>query len=238
MLEQKISQYHNALMDNGAVPSKIIAPREPSNARISKDELQEKQRDFEQMFKGVGSQGKTLISAAPLEVHSLASSVKDMELLKLLDFTAKEIEIAFGLPHGILQSETVNVADGRNSKNALIEYTIVPMVKEVLEVLNNTLIERYGGRLFYNVVFPTMEDSNAEATRLGTLVEKGIITQDEARQELGYAQKGGEADELPLNMATQVARRAMAKSMIRDRVELRTELEVQAKEMEKLKKKH
>ena len=91
------------------------------------------------------------------------------------------------------------------------------MVKEVIDVLNARFVDKFGDRLFYNVVFPTMDDKKAEADRLGILVEKGILTPDEARQELGYAPKGGEADELPITTAERIARMNTAKNIIRSR---------------------
>ena len=235
LLEQKIVAYQNSLMDNGAVPGKIISPKEVKGT-VSKDKSDEAQRGFDRIFKGVENQGKTLISPTPLEVHQLSSSMKDLELQKQLDFTAKEIEIAFGLPHGILQSETVNVADGNNSKNTLIENTIRPLVNDVVSTLNNELVEQFGNRIFYKAEVPVMENEKTQADVLTAYVEKGIMTQDEARLKLGLTAKGGDADELIRNRQSGDSSRQEAMAMISKRKKLFIELEVQQKEFEKLAK--
>ena len=230
LLEQKIVQYQNSLLDNGAVPSKIISPKE-SAGTASRDRINESQREFDQVFKGVQNQGKTLVSPTPLEVHELASPMKDLKLQESLDFTAKEIEIAFGLPHGILQSENVNVADGKNSKNSLIENTIKPLVMDVVETLNNNLIEQFGNRLFYKVELPSVDDEKQQSEILTAYVAQGIMTADEARVKIGYDPKGGDADLLQVK---QQEDRQQARKVIANRKKLFVELEVQEKNYKKL----
>ena len=227
LLEQKIVDYHNSLLDNGAVPSKIISPKEATGT-VSKDKRDESQRNFDRVFKGVSNQGKSMVSPSPLEVHELSSPMKDLKLQEALDFTAKEIEIAFGLPHGILQSETVNVADGKNSRNTLFENTIKPLVNDVLETLNNELIEEMDNRLFYDVEYPAMEDEKVKSEVLTAYVEKGIMTPDEARVRLGLDELGGGADILNATRVNEL--RPTAKKMIANRKKLFIELEVQHKE--------
>ena len=230
-LENKISQFNNAILDNGGVPAKIISPKKPPQVS-DKDQLAEAQRAFEQQFRGVQNQGKTLVAATPVDVKELSATVKDLQLQESLDFTAKEIEIAFGLPHGILQSENVNAADGKNSINNLVQFTIKPMVKSVLDVLNNKFVSRYGERLYYSVEFPTMEDEKSKAEELETLVSAGIITADEARLKLGYEPRGEDADELRMR-----EQRPQAQAMIRTRSSLRDVLKRKEQNIRELKAK-
>ena len=228
LLDNKVAQYHNSLLSNGAVPSKIISPKDIKDTKASPQEIEDYNRKFNRMFQGVFNAGKTMISPQPLDVHELASNLKDLQLQQLVDFSAKEVEIAFGLPHGILQSETVNVADGQNSKNALIEFTIAPLVNETIEVLNYRLVEKYGSRLMYSAEIQLSQDKDKQATRLNTLVSGGILTINEARQVLGYPPEEG-GDELRIGASPQQVEVVnAAKSIISQRKSLAKELEVQS----------
>ena len=114
---------------------------------------------------------------------------KDMDFLELMNMSAREIALCFGVPAqlvGLSDTTYANVAEARLS---LYEETIIPLLNRVESDLNEWLAPIYEGNITisYDIdAIPAMAEKRRKVyENVSQGVEKGIITRNEARERLG-----------------------------------------------------
>ena len=215
--QHNLANKHNVnLLQNGARPSGAVVfkPKDETGAQIQLSETQRSQlvNDINQRFGGTGNAGKPMLLEGDFDWKEMGLSPKDMDFTSLKHMSAKDIALVFGVPSqiiGIPDSQTYsNFAE---AKLALYNETIIPLLDRVQSDLNEWLTPQFGDdlELRYNIdSIPAMAEQRRRVFESVTAgVQNGILTRNEAREQLGYETIAG-ADSLlvpatlmPLNVA-------------------------------------
>jgi len=215
--QHNLANKHNVnLLQNGARPSGAVVfkPKDETGAQIQLSETQRSQlvNDINQRFGGTGNAGKPMLLEGDFDWKEMGLSPKDMDFTQLKHMSAKDIALVFGVPSqiiGIPDSQTYS--NFSEAKLALYNETIIPLLDRVQSDLNEWLTPQFGDdlELRYNIdSIPAMAEQRRRVFESVTAgVQNGILTRNEAREQLGYETIAG-ADSLlvpatlmPLNVA-------------------------------------
>ena len=216
--QHNLANKHNVnLLQNGARPSGavIFNPKDETGGNVQLSDVQRNQlmNDVNQRFSGTGNAGKPMLLEGDFEWKEMGLSPKDMDFIQLKNMSAKDIALVYGVPSqliGIPDSQTYsNFAE---AKLALYNETIIPLLDRIQGDLNEWLVPMFneqGLELRYDIdSIPAMAEQRKrvfESVSAG--VKEGILTRNEAREQLGYEPMEGAdsllvpANLMPLNLA-------------------------------------
>ena len=215
--QHNLANKHNVnLLQNGARPSGavIFKPKDETGAAMQLSEVQRSQlvNDINQRFGGTGNAGKPMLLEGDFDWKEMGLSPKDMDFASLKHMSAKDIALVYGVPSqliGIPDSQTYsNFAE---AKLALYNETIIPLLDRFQGDLNEWLTPMFGEglELRYDIdSIPAMAEQRKRVFEsVSTGVRDGILTRNEAREQLGYEPIDGAdsllvpANLMPLNIA-------------------------------------
>tara|TARA_R100000664_G_C2750004_1_gene137348 strand:- start:637 stop:2181 length:1545 start_codon:yes stop_codon:yes gene_type:complete len=178
---------------------------EPTDETGMSTQLTDEQRarlleDLEFRFMGTANTGRPMLLEGNFSYTQLGLNPKDMDFLELMNLSARQIAVCFGVPAqliGIPDSQTYsNMA---TAKLALYEETVIPLLKRVESDLNEYLSPLYNGNISvrYDLdSIPAMGEKRKQIyENVVQGVNSGIITRNEARERLGLQRIDG-ADDL------------------------------------------
>ena len=216
--QHNLANKHNVnLLQNGARPSGavIFNPKDETGGHVQLSDVQRNQlmNDVNQRFSGTNNAGKPMLLEGDFEWKEMGLSPKDMDFIQLKNMSAKDIALVYGVPSqliGIPDSQTYsNFAE---AKLALYNETIIPLLDRIQGDLNEWLVPMFneqGLELRYDIdSIPAMAEQRKrvfESVSAG--VKEGILTRNEAREQLGYEPIEGadsllvSANLMPLNLA-------------------------------------
>ena len=203
-----MSSKHNVnLLQNGARPSGavIFKPQDDAGFAVNLSESQRQQliTDMNNRFTGANNAGRPLLLEGDFDWKEMGLSPKDMDFLNLKHMSATDIALCFGVPSqlvGVPDSQTyANVAEARL---ALYEETIIPHLRKMASDLNEWLVPLFDDRLTLEFDIDSIPALSERVKRtyenVTSAVREGIMTRNEARQQLGLEPING-ADELLVN---------------------------------------
>ena len=216
--QHNLANKHNVnLLQNGARPSGavIFNPKDETGGHVQLSDVQRNQlmNDVNQRFSGTGNAGKPMLLEGDFDWKEMGLSPKDMDFIQLKNMSAKDIALVYGVPSqliGIPDSQTYsNFAE---AKLALYNETIIPLLDRIQGDLNEWLIPMFneqGLELRYDIdSIPAMAEQRKRVFESVTAgVRDGILTRNEAREQLGYEPMEGAdsllvpANLMPLNLA-------------------------------------
>lgn len=216
--QHNLANKHNVnLLQNGARPSGavIFNPKDETGGHVQLSDVQRNQlmNDVNQRFSGTGNAGKPMLLEGDFDWKEMGLSPKDMDFIQLKNMSAKDIALVYGVPSqliGIPDSQTYsNFAE---AKLALYNETIIPLLDRIQGDMNEWLVPMFneqGLELRYDIdSIPAMAEQRKrvfESVSAG--VKDGILTRNEAREQLGYEPMEGAdsllvpANLMPLNLA-------------------------------------
>ena len=209
--QHNLAGMHNvALLKNGCTPSGMLK-FEPTDETGMSTQLTDDQRarlleDLEFRFQGTHNSGRPMLLEGNFSYQQLGLNPKDMDFLELLNLSAREIALCFGVPAqliGIPDSQTYSNME--TAKLALYEETVIPLLKRVESDLNEYLAPLYDGdiRIQYDMdSIPAMvEKRKSIYENVVAGVQAGILTRNEARDRLGLEEiSGGDDLYIPSNL--------------------------------------
>ena len=201
--QHNLSSQHNInLLNNGARPSGaiIFKPKDEGGYGVNLSESQRQQllTDMNNRFQGAGNAGRPMLLEGDFDWKEMGLSPKDMDFINLKHMAATDIALCFGVPSqlvGVPDSQTyANVSEARLS---LYEETIIPHLKLIESDLNEWLVPQYDDRLtfcFDYVNIPALSERTKRTyENVTSAVREGIMTRNEARDQLGLsAIEGGD----------------------------------------------
>jgi len=200
-----MSSKHNVnLLQNGARPSGavIFKPQDDAGfaANLSESQRQQLLTDLNNRFSGAGNAGRPMLLEGDFDWKEMGLSPKDMDFHQLKNMAATDIALCFGVP-----SQLVGVPDAQTYANvsearlALYEETIIPHLRKIQSDLNEWLIPLYDDRLrleFDIDSIPALSERRKRTyENVSSAVREGIMTRNEAREQLGLTPIDG-ADDL------------------------------------------
>ena len=216
--QHNLANKHNVnLLQNGARPSGavIFNPKDETGGHVQLSDVQRNQliNDVNTRFSGTGNAGKPMLLEGDFDWKEMGLSPKDMDFIQLKNMSAKDIALVYGVPSqliGIPDSQTYsNFAE---AKLALYNETIIPLLDRIQGDLNEWLIPQFNDdalELRYDIdSIPAMAEQRRRVFEsVTTGVKDGILTRNEAREQLGYEPMEGAdsllvpANLMPLNLA-------------------------------------
>lgn len=209
--QHNLAGMHNvALLKNGCTPSGMLK-FEPTDETGMSTQLTDDQRarlleDLEFRFQGTHNSGRPMLLEGNFSYQQLGLNPKDMDFLELLNLSAREIALCFGVPAqliGIPDSQTYSNME--TAKLALYEETVIPLLSRVESDLNEYLSPLYDGdiRIQYDMdSIPAMAEKRKQVyENVVQGVNAGILTRNEARDRLGLEEvTGGDDLYIPSNL--------------------------------------
>lgn len=181
-LNQSMQSYEKNLLDNQGVPSGIATITEP----VSEDEFKRVQKLWNEQYKGFKNAGKTIFLSNGVKYDSLTIPPKDMSFVKGRNMTRDEILSAFGVPVSKVTTDNVNLANAQIGEQQYARDTILPRLRKIEQMLNQSLLSLYDDNIFVAFDNPVPDDKDFELREKTTYYTSGILTLNETRELLGY----------------------------------------------------
>lgn len=196
--------WNQALLQNGARPSGalIVKDSEGKPASLNEAEFTRLRMLIDESFSGAFNAGKPLLLEGGLEWREMSLSPKDMDFIEAKNSAARDIALAFGVPPQLLGIPGDNTYSNLvEARIALWEQTILPLVNDTLDYLNQWLLRPLATDLFLNC---NTESVGALAQKREAVWERvqnaDFMTINEKRQAVGLAPIKG-CDHLPHRQA-------------------------------------
>jgi len=209
--QHNLAGLHNvALLKNGCTPSGMLKfqPKDETGmtASLTDDQRARLLEDLEMRFQGSANSGRPMLLEGDFEYKQLGLNPKDMDFLELLNLSAREIALCFGVPAQMIGIPEANTySNMETAKLALYEETIIPLLTRVQSDLNEFLSPLYDGdiRIEYDLSsIPAMAEKTKQVyANVTQAVQTGIMTRNEARDKLGLEEiEGGDELYIPSNL--------------------------------------
>ena len=209
--QHNLAGLHNvALLKNGCTPSGMLKfqPKDETGmtASLTDDQRARLLEDLEMRFQGSANSGRPMLLEGDFEYKQLGLNPKDMDFLELLNLSAREIALCFGVPAQMIGIPEANTySNMETAKLALYEETIIPLLTRVQSDLNEFLSPLYDGdiRIEYDLSsIPAMAQKTKQVyANVTQAVQTGIMTRNEAREKLGLEEvEGGNELYIPSNL--------------------------------------
>jgi len=196
-LARNANVYAEKFFEHGAIPAVVLTTEED----LLEGDREEARNWWRRTFGGVKKSWETGIFGRGLKPMVVGSPVKDLVLSSLYQEMRSQICVAFGIPQTLLE-DAANFATAREHKLELYQETIFPEGRLIAKGLNRQLFDALGLTFEFaeEQVEAVQQDEATKATAIMGLYDKGIITLNEAREQLGYeplAEEEQEAKEEP-----------------------------------------
>ena len=204
IMEYYSTAYNHALLRRTGTPGMVMAFK----GHMNEDQKKNVQRLWEQRHQGPANAGKLLIvEGGETDLKPFGFNPEQLQIQELRKMSREEIGTCFGVPPVILGLyKEVNYATAGQQEIQYWRKTVIPYLVKFQSAISEFLCPQFDPRLFARFDTRGIEalqvDKTAEAERIEGLVDRGIITPNEARNELGYEGEvaGGDAIFKPMNM--------------------------------------
>lgn len=188
-LSAAFSQFRLNMIDNGAQPGLIVVDK-----RGGKEQREQLEMQLNQKFGGARNAGRTMVFSGDLEVKPNSMTEKEVAFLASDDAVKETIANCFDIPMALLTLDSAALATAKAATPQFQEFCLLPRCRRIEDVLNERLVPMFNDERLH-VCFDDVvtKDYEEMAVRIVSLKGSRIITQNEARGELGYeAVPGGD----------------------------------------------
>jgi HK97 family phage portal protein len=190
-LDLNMTDFAKTYFQNAGVPSGLLKVKKRLSTQEEASVIRSRWRS---QFGGVNNFHRVAILDDDAEYQPMSNSPKEMALTELHNLTESRICAVFGVP-AILVGANVGLqrstfSNYREARLAFHSETLEPLVERILRYFNNHLFDEYTGNETLSVDWSAMravlDDQSANTTRINTLFAGGLITLNEAREQLGF----------------------------------------------------
>jgi len=186
--------HNKALLDNGARASgALVFEPVDTGGGVKQAAPQEVIEDAEKALMdrtGPNNAGKPFVFGGNVNWIEMGLSPRDMDFGEGKDDAARDICIAYGIPPALVVKGESTYNNISEAKLELWEQTVLPLLDQGLDELNNWLTPMFGDGLRLGIDEDGISalEPRRESKRKSTvqLLESGVIDQDEARIALQY----------------------------------------------------
>ena len=189
-LDLNMTDFAKVYFQNAGVPSGLLKLKRRLNTQEEASVIRSRWRS---QFGGRNNFHRIAILDEDADYVPMANNPKDMALPELHDLTESRICAVFGVP-AILVGANVGLqrstySNYREARMAFHSETLEPMVSRILRHFNRNMFAEYPGNEMLTVDWAQMrsglDDREAMTTRVTGLFAGGILTLNEAREQLG-----------------------------------------------------
>jgi HK97 family phage portal protein len=182
------------MLKNGARPSGILRLLSDASA----DTISKAREYFKRQMQGDLNAGEVPILPNGMEWQDVGKGPVDMDFLNTHKESAKLIARAFGVPLPLIDNDAATFNNMAEAKLRFYTDTVLPQFNEFLEQFSNWLLPAFGKDLRFGVdmdSIPALEIVRDAAYNRAVKAagNRPILTQDEARQVIGWPELGGSA---------------------------------------------
>lgn len=184
-----------AMIDNGVQPgSTFFGPMTPEQRRQLEVSLQAK-------HSGPHNYGRHIVASVPetVKVNINKTGEQEMAFLASSDRVDQVIANCFDMPVEFLRMKPGGLSGNSDSMHYWQTYGLMPRGRRIEDALNAQLVPLFGDPSLFLCYDPWVKENEAEkGTMIKGVYDSGIITQNEARTELGWdTVEGGDEFKAP-----------------------------------------
>lgn len=179
--DEEAGKSNYSFFKNNAIPSSVII----LDNELDENEINLAMDSLKKNFSGGENRHRISANTGIKDIKVLGNTMKDMEFTVLRGFTTEKICSAMGVPKTVLwYSDNVNYSTSDNQYRKFIENTIRPLSKKVENIINELIGDDFP---WYYIKFIDNNeyDLQEKIERFWNLLDRGMITINEARTELG-----------------------------------------------------
>lgn len=185
-------QWNVSLLKNSASPSGVLS----SDGNLSDNQIERLKEQMNLKYQGVWNSGRPMLLEGGLTFSPMGMSPKDMDWIKGIELATKNICLTLGVDPTLMgDASSKTYATYKDAEKNLYVATVIPLLEKIRDdFLNRWLLPRFnmGDNVYFQYDIEAIEVlSEARGDlweRMITGVESGIITVNEAREELGYSE--------------------------------------------------
>jgi HK97 family phage portal protein len=185
-------QWNVSLLKNSASPSGVLS----SDGNLSDEQISRLKEQMDVKYQGVWNSGRPMLLEGGLTFSQMGMSPRDMDWIKGTQLATKNICLALGIDPSLMgDSDSKTFANYRDAERSFYINTVIPLLEKIRDdFLNRWLLPRFnmGDNVYFQYSVEAIEvlsDSRTEVfNRMIDGVKAGIITVNEAREELGYSE--------------------------------------------------
>lgn len=185
-------QWNVSLLKNNACPSGILT----SEGNLTDDQVARFKEQLELKYQGPWNSGRPMVLSDGLKFDKMAMTPKDMDWIHGTKLATKNICLTLGIDPSLMgDSDHKTYATFRDAERSFYTATVIPLLEKIRDdFLNRWLLPRFnmGEGYYFEFDIESIEvlsDSRTEIfNRMIDGVKAGILTVNEAREELGYSE--------------------------------------------------
>ena len=185
-------RFNREFFRNGAQPQDLIFR---ARGPVTDDQVAEFYSRLETRYTGAAKAHRPIVTGDGWEVDRLGINHRDMEWLAGLRWSLEGVARVYGVPLPLLEDFShATLNNVREARRMFWEKTIVPELTFMAGAINESLLPRLGPTArglsvaFDLSTIEALSETETERTkRHVALVQTGILTREEARQERGLA---------------------------------------------------
>lgn len=142
--------WNQALLQNGARPSGALMVKagEGQSGTLTESQYGRLKSQLDDQFSGSANAGRPLLLEGGLEWKEMSMNPRDMDFINIKHSAARDVALAFGVPPQLLGIPGDNTyANLKEARLALWEQTILPLLENVTDALNNWLVPMFDSSL-------------------------------------------------------------------------------------------
>lgn len=185
-------QWNVSLLKNSASPSGVLS----SDGNLSDNQIDRLKEQMDQKYQGVWNSGRPMLLEGGLTFSPMGMSPKEMDWIKGIELATKNVCLTIGVDPTLMgDASSKTYATYKDAEKSLYISTVIPLLEKIRDdFLNRWLLPRFnmGDNVYFQFDIESIEVlSEARGdlwNRMIDGVKSGIITVNEAREELGYSE--------------------------------------------------
>ena len=183
--------WNQALLQNGARPSGALMVKagDGNPGTLSESQYVRLKQQLDDQFSGAPNAGRPLLLEGGLEWKEMSLSPRDMDFIQIKHSSARDVALAFGVPPQMLGIPGDNTYSNlQEARLALWEQTILPLLQNVTDALNNWLVPMFDTSLSLSLNQDAIPILAAKRDAYWERISKAdFLTADEKRKLLGIS---------------------------------------------------
>lgn len=197
------AEWNAALLENGCQASGVL---KKTGTPLTDTQYSQIKQRFEKENQGSRNAGVPMILDNGLDWTQTGINPKDMDFQNSLNYSDKKICGIYRVPYVLLSPDASTFNNVENARRILWEDTIASFLDNFLDSFDNWILPKYTGKDAATNIFleanyddvPAFQiKKQQQSDRVQALLTGGVLTRNEARQQLGYEEIDvPEADEI------------------------------------------
>lgn len=228
--EIKATTYQNNLFGHNGNPDGLLTIKGVNEPET----LKKVKQSFYNSFRGQNESNRVAVIGGDASYVPLNSNSNTLDFIASKNNIRDEVFMALGVPKALITSDDVNRANADAALQQFMQFTIAPMFKMILEVINERfIIPNYGEQYYLDTEKLVVEDKEFLLKESIAGVNKWLSV-NEVRQRFGYEPMEGH-DEIVANdpFSSLFTSQEEAKQFFRKVLKSRSKLYTQLKTVEK-----